>query len=167
MEDSSSLPRKRSSIGLYRAIIGAMLTHFCVGGFFLYGNINKYIAAHFSKKHQKHLSPDTTLIIQPLWLLFQTLITILGIPLASKFGFKPVVCSSIFLYSLLNFACAYITNFYLFMLVYGIGSGCCIGLGYLLTLYIGWTYLPKQKSVITGLCLLATGICPSILAPLT
>lgn len=151
---------------LARAVVGAMLVHFCVGSLFVYGNINPFIAAHLHS-HQPWVNKSTTLIIQPLWLFFQTLITNLGLPLAERFGFRPVIYASLFGYILVNFAAAYINNVYLFAIVYGVGSGSCLGIGYLLTLYTAWTYLPSKKSLVTGICLLATGLNPTIMARFT
>lgn len=34
-------------------------------------------------------------------------------------------------------------------------------------MYIAWTYLPTKKGFVTGLCLLATGLCPTLLPTLT
>ena len=78
-----------------------------------------------------------------------------------------MIHSSIFFYSVINLAAAFCPNFYMFSIVYGIGSGCCLGLGYLLTLYIAWTYLPTRKALVTGLCLMATGLCPTLLPTFT
>jgi hypothetical protein len=55
----------------------------------------------------------------------------------------------------------------LYVLVYGIGSGLCCGLCYLLSLYIAWTYYPNSKAIVTGMVLFATGLNPTILAPVT
>ena len=66
-------------------------------------------------------------------------------------------------YSLVNVAASFINYLPLFVVVYGIGSGLCLGLGYLLSLYVAWTYLPTQKTLVTGLCLFATGMCPTLL----
>jgi len=149
-----------------RAIIGSMMVHFCVGTFFVFGNINTYIAA---KLHHFHgdISSQTTLIVQPVWLLFQTFVTIAGLFLAEKFGFKIVTVVALFGFALVNVASAYVENFYLFVLAYGVGSGLTMGLCYLLSMYIAWTYFPNHKSFVTGMCLLATGLSPSVLSPLT
>ena len=153
-------------INCVRAIAGAMCVHFCVGTFFLYGNINDYFAAHLEQTNPD-ITADDTLIVQPIWLLFQTMITTIGVFLADKFGFKTVTVFALCGFTLVNLATAYVNNYYLYILVYGVGSGCFLGLGYLLSLYIAWTYFPTKKSLITGLCLLATGMCPSIMAPVT
>ena len=87
--------------------------------------------------------------------------------LADKFGFKTVTVFALTGFSLVNLATAYLNNYYAYILIYAVGSGCFLGLGYLLSLYIAWTYFPTKKSLITGLCLLATGLCPSIMSPIT
>jgi hypothetical protein len=149
-----------------RAMLGAMLTNFCVGSYFVYGNFNPYVA-EWLKQKDASITSKNTLLIQPVWLSCQTLITTVGLVLADKFGFRTVVYASVLGYCLVNFLTAYCHNYLLYTLVYGIGSGTFLGLGYLLSLYIAWTYYPNSKSIVTGLVLFATGLSPSILAPVT
>lgn len=149
-----------------RAMIGAMLTNFCVGSYFLYGNYNPFIG-YWIKQVDESIEPKNTLIVQPVWLMCQTVITTVGVKLADKFGFRNVIYCSIFAYVMVNLLTSYCQNYWAYVLVYGIGSGCSLGLGYLLSLYIAWTYYPDSKSIVTGLVLFATGSCPAILAPVT
>lgn len=52
--------------------------------------------------------------------------------------------------------------------MYGIGNGISIGLGYLLSLYICWTYYSnKSVSIVTGIILSFSGVADMILGPLT
>lgn len=56
-------------LNLFRALFGAMLVHFCVGSFFVYGNINGYVSAYF-KQTDPSINDKTTMLIQPVWILF-------------------------------------------------------------------------------------------------
>ena len=89
--------------------------------------------------------------------------TLAGLPLAGVFGFRPVIHFCMLAYSLVNVAASFINYLPLFVVVYGVGSGLCLGLGYLLSLYVAWTFLPSEKTLVTGLCLFATGMCPTLL----
>lgn len=149
-----------------RAMVGAMLTNFCVGSYFLYGNYNA-LAANWIKEKDPSIEPKNTLLVQPIWLMCQTVITTIGVKLADKFGFRTVIYCSLFGYCMINLITSYCQQYWLFVAVYGIGSGCFLGLGYLLSLYIAWTYYPNSKSIVTGMVLFATGSCPAILAPVT
>ena len=149
-----------------RAMLGAMITNFCVGSYYAYGNVNPYIA-YWLKEKTPWITTKNTLIIQPVWLTFQTVITTVGVTLAEKFGFRTTVFVSIFGYTCVNLLASISENFWVFIIVYGIGSGMFVGLGYLLSLYIAWTYYPNSKSIVTGLVLFATGLAPAVLSPLT
>lgn len=149
-----------------RAMIGAMLTNFCVGSYFLYGNYNS-LAAYWIKEKNPNIVPKNTLLVQPIWLMCQTLVTTVGVKLADKFGFQTVIYCCLFGYCMVNLVTSYCQNYWLYVFVYGMGSGTCLGLSYLLSLYIAWTYYPDGKSIVTGLVLFATGSCPAILAPVT
>lgn len=51
-------------------------------------------------------------------------------------------------------------------MVYAVFNGVGCGLGYLMGMYITWTYFPNKKSVITGAILFCAGISASILSPI-
>ena len=70
-------------------------------------------------------------------------------------------------YTLVNLLMVYVKSYWLFIICYGFLPGITIGLGYLPSMYIAWTYFPKQKSMITGVILFTAGISASILSPIT
>ena len=72
-----------------RAMLGAMLANFCVGNYFLYGDYNDEIAEWLRLKDSS-ITDQSTLMVQPIWLMCQTLITTVGGKLADTFGFRPV-----------------------------------------------------------------------------
>jgi len=74
---------------------------------------------------------------------------------------------SIFLFALVNFITSYTQSYIPYVILYGAGSGLCLGLCYLLSLYIAWTYYPNSKAIVTGMVLFATGLNPAILAPVS
>ena len=51
------------------------------------------------------------------------------------------------------FISSYITNFYAFVLVYGIGFGFFGGVTYVGTLYIGFQHFPAHKGKVSGILL--------------
>lgn len=149
-----------------RAMLGAMLSNFCVGNYFLYGDYNDEVAEWLQMK-DKTVTLQSTLMVQPLWLMCQTLITTIGVKLADKYGFRPVIYVSIFLFSMVNLLTSFTQSYIPYVIVYGAGSGLCCGLCYLLSLYIAWTYYPNSKAIVTGMVLFATGLNPAILAPVS
>lgn len=149
-----------------RAMLGAMLTNFCVGNYFLYGDYNDEVAEWLQLKDES-VTLQSTLMVQPVWLMCQTLITTIGVKLADKFGFRPVIYVSIFLFAVVNLLTSYTQSYVPYVILYGAGSGLCLGLCYLLSLYIAWTYYPNSKAIVTGMVLFATGLNPAILAPVS
>lgn len=149
-----------------RAMLGAMLSNFCVGNYFLYGDYNDEVAQWLQIKDES-VTLQSTLMVQPLWLMCQTLITTIGVKLADKFGFRPVIYVSIFMFALVNLLTSFAQSYIPYVILYGAGSGLCLGLCYLLSLYIAWTYYPNSKAIVTGMVLFATGLNPAILAPVT
>jgi MFS family permease len=149
-----------------RAMIGAMLANFCVGNYFLYGDYNGEVAEWLEMKDHT-ITESSTLVVQPLWLMCQTVITTIALKLADKFGFRPVIYVAIFIFAAVNFITSYCQSFLPYVIIYGAGSGLSLGLCYLLSLYIAWTYYPNSKAIVTGMVLFATGLNPAILAPVS
>lgn len=95
------------------------------------------------------------------------MITTIGVKLADKFGFRTVIYFAIAGFALVNLLTAYTQSYIPYVILYGAGSGLCLGLCYLLSLYIAWTYYPNSKAIVTGMVLFATGLNPAILAPVS
>jgi OFA family oxalate/formate antiporter-like MFS transporter len=90
-----------------------------------------------------------------------------GIKLAEKIGFSGVNWVAFGLYSLVNLLCSQLSNYNLLIYFYSLGSGFSCGLGYLMGIYIAWTYYPDKKGVVTGIILFTAGVSASILSPMT
>jgi hypothetical protein len=89
-----------------RAMIGAMLANFCVGNYFLYGDYNDEVASWLRDKDDT-ITLQSTLVVQPVWLMCQTLITTIGVKLADLFGFRPVIYVAIGIFAIVNFVTSY------------------------------------------------------------
>jgi hypothetical protein len=152
---------KPSTFLKLRALIAAMLINILIGSYYVYGNINGYVAVFLNE------DPSKTAFIQPLWLLIQGGGVVFSIRMCECFGYRFVNFWAFFVYILTNLACAWIKNIWLFFLTFGIVSGIAVGFGYLPALYIAWTYYPNNKSLVTGLILFWAGLSTLILAPLT
>ena len=150
----------------YTAVACAMLVNLMVGSYYCYSNINGYIAAYMRNQGETVSNKDT-LAILPMWLIIKGLCSLVGVKLADKLGYRTVNWIAYTGFTLVNFASVYVKGFWAFMIVYGLGSGICIGVGYLPPLYIAWTYFPNKKSVVTGFVLFMTGMSASILSPLS
>jgi len=149
-----------------RALISSMLLNLIIGSYYAYGNYNNYIANYLISKGN-HIDTSDTLVIQPIWLILQSVSTAFSIKVANMIGYRMVNWVAFLTIALCNLLCSYITNYYAYVIVYSVMNGIGCGLGYLMGIYISWTYFPEKKSIITGSILFMAGISASILSPLT
>ena len=147
-----------------RTIMCASFCNLMIGSYYFFSNINSYVAAYL-RQYNPSVSSKDTLLIMPLWIIFQSAGTIVSSRLVNKFGGANVSNFSYLVFALCNLAMVWNTNYWLFVLVYGIITGFSIGVGYMPSLVIAWTYFPDQKSIVTGICLFSAGISASILSP--
>lgn len=150
-----------------RALISAMLFNLCIGSYYMYGNVNSVIYNYLKHNGNPNITAQDTLIVQPIWLIMQSVLTAVGVVLAEKLGYRGVNWVAFLGYGLVNFACAYMTNYYLLIYFYSIFAGATCGLGYLMGIYITWTYFPDKKGLVTGIILFTAGVSASILSPMT
>lgn len=150
-----------------RALISAMLFNLCIGSYYMYGNINQVIYNYLKNNGNPDITPQDTLIVQPIWLIMQSVLTAVGVTLAEKLGYRGVNWLAFGSYGLVNFICAYMKNYYMMIYFYSIFAGATCGLGYLMGIYICWTYFPDKKGLVTGIILFTAGISASILSPMT
>lgn len=146
-----------------RALISAMLFNLCIGSYYVYGNLNGYMVYYFKDKGFK-INTTNGLVVQPVWIIIQSLVSLISLRIADRIGFTNTNWIAFILYSSTYFICSYITNFYVFIVVYSIMCGVSCGLGYMIGLYITWTYFPKARSVVSGLIFFAAGGSASILS---
>jgi len=52
----------------------------------------------------------------------------------------------------------FVTNFWLFLISYGMMSGIGCGLNYMIPVCCGWEYYPEKKGLITGIIFSAYGL---------
>ena len=161
-----NIMKESSNFEKYRAVISAMLINSVIGSYYMYGNINVYVAQYLISEGNE-ITEDSCLLINPVWLCVQSLSTAISMQIASKIGYRTLNFVTFMGYVLINFLTSYIKNYWVYIIVYGVGSGITIGTGYLLAIYITWTHFPGKKGFVTGLMLFAAGISATILSPLT
>ena len=103
----------------------------------------------------------------PVWIVAQSLGTILSIRLCDRLGPRLVSNLAIALFALAHLAMVFVRDYWQFVAVYGGFTGLTIGLGYMPALLIAWTYYPAQKSLVTGVSLFSAGIAASLLSPVS
>lgn len=70
-------------------------------------------------------------------------------------------------FAFINLVMVWVTNYWVFVFLYGFLAGLFIGFGYMPSLFIAWSYYPDKKSIVTGVSLFTAGISASILSPLS
>ena len=151
----------------YLSLGCAMSVHLMVGSYYMYSNMYIYVSHYLRKTNpQMDEAGKDAQVVMPIWLIFQSLVSILSVRLCEKIGFKIVNCLAFGLFTLNNLAMIWIDNYYTYIAVYGVSNGVAIGLGYLPGMYTTWTHFPDKKSVVTGLVLFCAGMSASITSPL-
>lgn len=150
-----------------RAIICPMLGMFCSGSFFCFSNTNPYVAAYLNSKSPIEITDTDTLLVMPVWMIALSIFCIISVKLADTLGYWSLNLIAFALFALFHLLASLVTNYTLFIFVYGFLVGSCVGLGYLPSLYIAWTYFPNKKSIVTGSVLFCSGISGMILSPIT
>lgn len=150
-----------------RALLCAMGVNFMTGTFYAYTNMYVYVS-NYLRIYDPTLDADgkDALLVMPLWIVSLSLAAVASIKLADRVGYWALNYAAFSWFCLNHAIVIFVKNYHTFLLVYGVGNGLACGLGYLPTLYIAWTYFPEQKSLATGLILLATAISIFILSPL-
>ena len=135
-----------------RSVLCASICNFMIGAYYFFSNINSYVAAYLNQYDSTVTSKDT-LLIMPLYIVMQSLGSILSIKLSSRYGYVMVSNISYAIFGLSSLAMVFCTGYWTFIFLYGFLNGLVIGTGYMPALCIAWTYFPDKKSIITGISL--------------
>ncbi|CAI2368038.1 unnamed protein product [Moneuplotes crassus] len=130
-------------------VIGGIILHLFLGCFYLWGNIQVYITSYLHK-HDPSITLEDTNVVFVLLNLGQTLSMPIG-PLL--FDYLPVqlifiIGASISIGGV--FISSFVTNLYLYELMYPLCFGLGIGFCYMPAVMCGWEYFPQWKGAVTG-----------------
>lgn len=144
-----------------------MGTSFMLGTIYTFSHMYIYVS-HYLRTFDPKLDKDgrDVLLVMPIWMITLSIFSILSVRIADRIGYWALSYIAFLWFSLNNFAAIFVTNYYLFIFVYGFCNGMALGLGYLPALYISWTYFPEKKSVATGCILFSSGISFFFMSPL-
>lgn len=151
----------------YRALLCAMAVNFLVGSYYTYSNTYDYVAAYLLKYNPWLDEQGTKVkIILPIWLIVQSCCSVLSVRIAEVIGYRTLNFIAFIWFCLNNLAMVFVTDYYVYVLVYGFSNGFAIGFGYLPAMYTAWTYFPESKSIATGVILFCAGISACICSPI-
>lgn len=163
IDPSEELSRVPQSTKI-RSVICAMIVNIMIGSYYFFSNINSYVAAYL-RSFNPDVTAKDTLLIMPIWIVMQSIGTIVSIKLCSSYGYPTVSNVSYGLFAVANLIMVFVKSYWVFVFVYGAFTGLMIGIGYMPALFIAWTYYPETKSIVTGVSLFTAGISASILSP--
>jgi MFS family permease len=147
-------------------VICASICNVPIGAYYFFSNINSYLAAYL-RQYDPNVTAKDTLLIMPVYIVLQSLGSILSIKLSARYGYVMVSNVSYAIFALSSLAMVICTNYWIFVFLYGFLNGLVIGTGYMPALCIAWTYYPDKKSIITGISLFTAGFSASILSPMS
>jgi MFS family permease len=151
----------------YRALFCAMGVNLLIGSYYTYSNMYEYVNFHL-KKHNPWLSDDgsDTKLVLPVWLIIQSCCAILSVRVAELIGYRTLNWIAFMAFVANNGLMIFVTDYWVYVAVYGVMNGIAIGFGYLPALYTAWTYFPDKKSLATGVILFCAGMSASIASPI-
>ena len=159
--DPNSVIKKPPTVKKWLALISAMLMHLIVPAINYFSNTNSYVAGYFK------MDSGSTIVILQIWTLSETISSCTCLKVCEKIGFRTAAWICFIAFPLLHLICSFIKNYYAFAFIFSIVAGLFTGTGYLIALYVSWTYWPDKKSIVTGIILFTYGIAPSIFSPLS
>lgn len=149
-----------------RAVVAACLSNLIIGSFFHYPTISNYISQHFVWKNDSDITTTIesyTLLVLPIWLIFQSISLRQSIPIANKIGIRSTLFICFTVFALINYLSIYLNNSHIFVFGYGIISGIFIGIASLLPLYLVWNFCQKKAKIIGSIVMSFIGVSPIIL----
>jgi OFA family oxalate/formate antiporter-like MFS transporter len=126
------------------ALVGGFLMHLILGTFYLWGNINVYVSSYLYHKGDETMDNAKVNFVFPFMMLaigninfrpnlnkdkyLKGVCNPLGVPLSNFLGYKLhlILCCCLVFVGV--FLASFFTNFYLFVLSYGVLFGCSSGL---------------------------------------
>lgn len=151
---------KRSFNRGVMAVIGCLIIDISVGEFNLLSFLYPYFASYFHS-FDEDITPRSMVMLPCVWLLSQIFSGLFSIKLFNQFGYRVTFACFVVIFFVGQMLSSYITNFYMFALIYGIFGGVAQGGLIILPLYCCWRYFDKKyRSIVSGIILSAYALAP-------
>ena len=131
----------------FSTLIGATLYMLILGTSYIIGSISPYLASYYNVTDKK------ILLLLPVKIFLQTLITPIGGKLAQYVNAKILIAIGAFFY-LSSFYLASLVprdQFNLFFVIFIGGQGICLGTTYMVPVKLGWMTFPNRTGLVTGI----------------
>lgn len=140
------------------SIIAAVVINLVLGSFYLWGSINIYVASYYKINYDPELQTDITSMCFPIMAVACNLVVPISLKLCERLGLR-LHC---FIFSVVMSACvfvsSYMTSFWYFVLLYGVGFGFGSGMIYLIPLYNCYKFFPNKRGLISGIIMGGYGV---------
>lgn len=137
-------------------VIGGLIMHLYLGWFYLWGNIQVYVASYFNKIDGPVSLDDTSIIF-----VIQTISQAVFMPMSPFLlrYLKPWQLCLIGGFIAIGgvFLSTFAKSFVLFSVTYPVFYGMGIGFSYMAPIIWGWEYFPNKRGLVSGLIVLGFG----------
>jgi MFS family permease len=133
-----------------RAVMAGFFMQLMMGSLYTWGNIMIYVTSYF-RMFDPTITLAFTFITLPIQNLTSNLTTYPGTMLAEKIGSRGSLTIGTCLIGLGIFSSSFVTNYYLFLLLYGICFGLGMGMSYSMSLMVAWSHMPEKKGFASGI----------------
>lgn len=128
-------------------VLGSFLMHLAIGSLCAWGALVPYIVSYLRGHMDYHIIYYRLFLLQ---IIGFSLGLPFGVQLGKKFGFRKILivvsvicCGAIFVSS-------YVTQSFVFSILFAFFPGICCGLMYMIPIYCVWESFPKKFEIITG-----------------
>ena len=144
----------------WMCVAGCLMIDISVGEFNLLSFLYPYIVSYY-RSYNDNISYRDIPLLPTVWLMTQVVTGPLSIYLYNKIGYRYTFFIYVCTFYTGQLVSIYITNFYTYVMVYGVLCGSAQGGLVILPLYCCWRYFPPSyKSIISGIILSAYAISP-------
>ena len=140
------------------SIIAAFVINLVLGSFYLWGSINIYVASYYNKNYDPELQTDITSMCFPIMAVACNVVVPISLKLCEKLGLRLHCFIFTVVMSVCVFVSSYMTSFWYFVLLYGVGFGFGSGMIYLIPLYNCYKYFPNKRGLISGIIMGGYGV---------
>lgn len=140
------------------SIIAAVVINLVLGSFYLWGSINIYVASYYKINYDPELQTDITSMCFPIMAVACNGVVPISLKICEKLGIRLHCFIFSVFFSVCVFVSSYMTSFWYFVLLYGVGFGFGSGMIYLIPLYNCYKFFPNKRGLISGIIMGGYGV---------
>lgn len=135
----------------YVTVLTGILVHLFAGNLYLWGNITNYVVSYFHYLHSPGANLTNAQMVLPLCFVMQGVASPSGAFMLKRMHPKVIMLLGTSIMCLAMLLASYQTNWWGFVVFWGIMYPIGIGMIYWLPIICGWEYFPKHKGLVSGI----------------